>query len=72
MKKIINFITSGFKSLGYDYYTIIYWHNGEPEKGYVIIHKYKFFWIEGYKRVGVCTSKEELDSKMEIIKKIFG
>ena len=67
MKRLLNFIKSGFRELGYKYHPIIYWYEGKPKVGYVITNNYTFFWIPCYDRVSLCISKEELE---ETIKKL--
>lgn len=70
-KRILDFINTGFKDLGYGYYPILYWYEGKPETGYVITRNYLFCWIPAHDRVSVCTSKEDLDETMAKLKKII-
>lgn len=71
MRKILNFIKTGFKDLGYDYYPILYWYDGKPEVGYVITRNYTFLWIPAHDRVSVCVSMEDLKETLEKLKKII-
>lgn len=71
MKKILNFIKTGFKDLGYNHYPILYWYEGKPETGYVITRNYTFLWIPAHDRVSVCIDKEDLDQTLEKLKKII-
>lgn len=64
MKRIFKFIKSGFKDLGYNYYLVIYWYEGKPETGYVIIRNYTFLWILGNDRVSVCINKQDLEETL--------
>jgi hypothetical protein len=47
MKRIKNFINSGFRTTGHSIRTQLYYPEGKPEISYLLVRKYKIFWIKG-------------------------
>ena len=59
MKRIKNFISSGFGTTGHSISTQLYYHEGKPEIGYLLLEKYKVFWINGNTVLGAFVTLEE-------------
>ncbi len=64
---MIKFIKSGFnRDCGYSILKRTYNYLGAPHLGYVLIKKYKFFWISGYDKIEVFTDKRSLNEYLEL------
>jgi hypothetical protein len=68
MKMIINFFKKGFQDLDYSYYEKMYEYEGKLCMGYVIIRKFRIFWIPGYERIIMCGNKKDLEENLKFLK----
>lgn len=59
MKRIKNFINSGFSITGHSISTHLYYPDGKPEIGYLLIENYKMFWINAKTVIGEFVTLEE-------------
>lgn len=64
MKKIATpigkFFKAGFKSTGVSVEKRTYYHEGQPQLGYVIYQNSVVFWVPAKDKIAVCASMEEL------------
>ncbi len=72
MKMIIDFFKKGFQELDYSYYEQMYSYEGKLCMGYVIIRKFRIFWIPGYERITMCGNKHDLEENLKFLKENFG
>lgn len=59
MKKIKTILSNGFKTLGHSITTNLYYWDGKPEIGYLLVQNYKMFWLNGSTVIGSFVTLEE-------------
>jgi hypothetical protein len=59
MKKIKEFFHSGFGVTGHGISTHLYYYEGKPEIGYLLVENYKIFWLDANTVIAAFPSLEE-------------